>query len=108
MLQVVAFAVGSPQLVNGVESLRQVALKIFVGAVFLTLEFLHPLADQHGDKNNQRVKKQNQQPQLPVHPDEHTRRACDGQAGHNKPADRCTQKLIDGVQIGDEVAGDTA
>ncbi len=107
LAQVMLFPVGSAQLVDGVQGFSQVALEILISTVFLAFQFLDPFADQHGCEDHQRVEHQDQQSQLPVHPHQHQGSSGNGQARHQETADGGTEELVNGIQVGNEVAGDT-
>ncbi len=76
------------------------------GAVVLQfLQVLDALAQQHRGVDHQRVEQEDQQRQLPVHPDEDGRRADQGQHRHQKAAQGLADELVQGVQVGDQVGG---
>ena len=58
-------------------------------------------AQLHRGVDHQRVKQQDQQRQLPVHPQQNRRGADQGEHGHQKPAEGFADKLVEGIEVGD-------
>ncbi len=69
---------------------------------------LDPLAQLHREVDDQRVEQQDQQRQLPVHPQQDGGRAGEGEHGDQKAAEGLAHELVEGVQVRDQVRGDRA
>ena len=67
-----------------------------------------PLAQLHRGVDHQRVEQQDQQRQLPVHPDQDRRGAGQGEHGHQKAAEGLADKFIEGIEVGNQVRGHRA
>ncbi len=76
--------------------------------VLQLLEVLDALAQFHREQNDQRVEQHDQQRQLPVHPHQNARSACQGQRGHQQATEGFTDELVQRIQIGDQVRGHRA
>ncbi|MNO82819.1 hypothetical protein D3C76_741050 [compost metagenome] len=101
----VALAVAGTDLLDGVEGFRQRLGKARGAVVFKLLQVLDPFAQLHGEVDHQGVEQQDQQRQLPVHPDQYRRRTGQGQHGHQEAAEGLADELVEGVQVGDQVSG---
>jgi len=64
---------------------------------------LDALAQLHRGVDHQRVEQQDQQRQLPVHPDQNRRRADDREQRDQQPTQGLAEKLVDGVQVGHQM-----
>ena len=67
------------------------------------LELLDLAAKNRCDIDNERIQQQDEKCQLPVHPEQDGRCADNAQHSDNESADADTDKVIDGLQVGDEV-----
>ncbi|MNH00528.1 hypothetical protein D3C79_597230 [compost metagenome] len=104
----VALAVAGADFLDGIEGFRQRLGKARGAVVFELFQVFDALAQLHGEVDHQRVEQQDQQGQLPVHPDQDGRRAGQGQHGHQEAAQGFADELVEGVQVGDQVGGHRA
>ena len=103
-----ALAVAGTDFLNRVQGLGQRLGEPRGAVVLQLLQVLDPLAQLHRGVDHQWVEQQNQQCELPVHPDQDRRRAHQRQHGHEEPAEGLADKLVDRVQVGDQVGGHRA
>ena len=71
--------------------------------VFQLFQMFDPLAQLHRCVDHQRIEQEDQQRQLPMHPEQDRRRADNGKHGDQQTAKRLANKLVDGLEIGDQV-----
>jgi len=101
----IALAVAGTDFLDGIQGLRQCLGKTRGAVVLEFLQVLDAFAQLHGEVDHQRVEQQDQQRQFPVHPDQDRRRAGEGQHGHQEAAQGLADKLVEGIQVGDQVRG---
>ncbi|MNZ53384.1 hypothetical protein D3C78_712610 [compost metagenome] len=101
----IALAVTGADFLDGIEGFGQRLGEARGAVVLQLLQVLDPLAQLHRGEDHQRVEQQNQQRQLPVHPHQDGGGTGQGQHGHQKAAEGFADKLVEGVQVGDQVGG---
>ena len=67
------------------------------------LELLDLAAENRGDIDDEGIQQQDEERQLPVHPEQYCCGAKDAQHGNNEFADADTDEIVDGLQIGDKM-----
>ncbi len=102
---VVALAVGGADLLDALQRLRQRLLEGLVGAVLVALQLFDLAAENRRDVDDDRIEQQDEQRELPVHPQQHERGPRDAEHRDQQLAGRDTDELVDGVEIGHEVRG---
>ena len=99
------FAIGGADLLNRVQGFGERALEQFEGLVFALFQVLDPFTEHDGEIHHQRIEKQDQQGQLPVHPQQHGGCADQRQHGDHELRHGHADEIVDGIQIGDEMRG---
>ena len=102
------FTVGSADLLNGIQCFGECSLEQFKRLVLVFLQVLYPLAQYHGEIDHHWIEEQDQQCQLPVHPQQHCRRTDQRQHGDQELRYRHADEIVYRVQIGDKMGGDFA
>ncbi len=106
-LEVVSLTIGGTYGLNDVECFGQALLKNLERGVLAAFELLDALAHHDGEINHDGVHAQNEKRERPVHPQQHSRRAGEGQDRDEKLGDRRADEGIDGIHVGYEMRRDT-
>ena len=105
---VVLFPVAGTDLLYGVQCFGEALLEQLECAVLALFQLLDPAPEHHGGVDHQWVAKQDEQGQLPVHPQQHPRSAQDTEDRHQELAGGDTDEVVDGGKVGDQVRRDRA
>ncbi len=103
-----ALAVAGPHFLDGIKGFGQGLGEARRAVVLKFLQVFDALAQLHRGIDHQRIEQQDQQRQLPVHPHQNGRSAQQRQHGHQEAAKGFADKLIQGIQVGDQVRGHCA
>ncbi len=85
--QIMLFAIHRTNLRQGIQRFGQRVLKHLERTVLVLFQLLHPLAEPGRKQDDHRVQQQDEQRQLPVHPEQHRRHAHQRQHRHDQPGD---------------------
>ena len=106
--EIMFFPVAGAYLMDGFQGLGQGLLEDRKGRIFVFLELLDPLAEDRGEVDDNRIGKQDQQRDLPVHDQQDNGHADDREHGDQQFADRAADKFIDRAEVGHEIGGHRA
>ncbi len=101
----VALTIAGPDFLDGIQRFGERLGEARGAVVLQLLQVLDALAQLHRGVDHQRVEQQDQQRQLPMHPQQDRRGTEDGQHGDQQAAQGFADELVDGLQIGDQVRG---